>query len=393
MDYLQIFHSMDCFSETIKIPITKCKAAFNHVVDVFGMEFFSNPVMAKMELETHEVPKHSLLRLLYSNQALGIALGCSELLDLSQYLSEMKNVKNLPLVIELLKNAKQYKAALFQLSVASDLYHRGYTIQEMEPDTVHGKADVWVQRKGRNVLCECYRMNLGFNDKGMPVTFQLFIQRIFSSFDPSATHVIEVWTEEFPDEKNIRKAMRWFIRVIGGERRIAGQIAYESEKFKMNIANITEIHPDPHLEKQGDRFYFKEDVCANMDKGLVDAFARNEDPIRSLGKPVYQNDYPNRCIIHGMNAADIAVVIFERMKKTIDKKIKQAKVVDAKSKRAMFVEIPFGMYSDIHRDLRLKDIARDLGRKHRGMHSFVVSTKRLEMLSGRYKYDRILFGY
>lgn len=359
----RIYSILEKHSTALNEKVSRVKSALDYVVNIIGLDFFASPYLQPDDLSTAIVEKHPLLRLLYSDTAIGIAYGASEILDLEQYLKSVEGVPNNNECIVNLRNFKQYENTRFHLAMADMLAGSGYVLKEMEPVTLKGKSDILVQRDGADICYECYRMNYAPKDKHAGFELMDMVYDIFGLFPPDKTTHIELRMISMPSNKSMRKVVRWAVNNLPNLLRYGSIPPYTDEYLRIEMALLSMHGDDPHVIFVGGQAQFRSELNV---VGFIEAYGENRDPIGSMSRRRYARR-PSRCILHGVETKDIGTEVITRMEKRLDDKVAQSRMEDPSVLRGLFVEIPYGIYNEVHDDRRLLEVVRSLKRKHEGL--------------------------
>lgn len=359
--------------QDLSIPIDFLHEAVAIVRGAYGDDW----IRAQVEARKHASPLPEYVHPLGSYFGIAGESQIVSIFELAVYLKRLATVRNLPQVIESMK--EKWGPGLLQLAYAYRFLQSGATDLELEPDAEDGrKADIFFRVDGFPYLVECYIPRIQYRDTSVELLHSFDRIREVVAGKPTR---ISIRLRRSIDAKDRKRMEGEIIKAIreGGTRKV---IEIEDDALTVRIERVTseEIEHDIPRPESGGQAY------GNADWGEKS----NLVPRSRVGEIRYR-DVPEQAAssILVWQAAEEKRPIplherIEELNKKIRKKLAQTRRAD-NPRRMVVVEIPEASRADQETVRLAQDLQATILAKHDRFAALLL-TYRLWTRQKRYKY-------
>jgi hypothetical protein len=368
----------------IKIPGDVIDELSDIFFSALGSDFFSNVHMMKNRYTLRKEPAHPLIKNLLNKNLKAIAV--IELIEIGLYLKCFMHDPEISACIDSLKNRTQYSSTLFQLAVAFRIKKPGCDVQ-LEPKTLTGKADIKFRYNENDFIGECYRPSFNF----------------FTWFGEAISVICNGLITSVPKNKKYAFTVKLnSVLSFDGARRFLSVMSKEISQFEsssenkkelclnshiIGIEDITELKNDPDFlsYETGKVEQIRYDDC---DSSVVERKVEMSKLLGGKDTRRLEGDRGSRVFIWKNFEQRLTKNSYQRLEKKISKKLKQTKTDHASNKRMLFVEMPFGVYTENDFESYHNSISKRVIPKHDNVFGIFLFDRQLG--NNRYAYQGIL---
>ncbi len=370
-------------SHRLPFSLDKVVDHTNVAISALGSAFFENIKYTHDKITREKELSHPLLRVLQTPRVLDTAI--SELMELGLYLKELANDSSIGDCIKNLRDEEQYESTFFQLSYAFRFKKIGFNVK-LEPTTVRGKSDIYLEDGTRKFIVECYRINKTFFE--VMGEFDAAIAKVmFERVPQGKKYEFTVELNEILTYDGMRTFLEKYKRIIE-EFKVKGleKIEHNYRGNVLGIKDLTNIAMAPNYDERKEIDLITDGpghpTCiAQIRVNTVSLF-------EAMDVPEDRKKRGSRLLIWNKYRDKIRKYPYEILRNKINTKFKQTKVDDKRVGRVLLVHMPFGF--SLSADKIHKQLIDGATRNFENVSAIIITGR--ESGAGRFKYKGVILN-